>query len=486
MSLINVTNLTFSYEGSYDTIFEEVSFQIDTNWKLGFTGRNGRGKTTFFNLLLGKYEYKGTISADVTFEYFPYEVENMDDVTIDIVRQISPQAMDWEIERELSLLDMDYDALYRPFGTLSNGEQTKVLLAAMFLKENAFLLIDEPTNHLDIDARKMLSAYLNKKKGYILISHDRLFLDDCIDHILSINKTNIEIQKGNFSSWWANKEMQDNFERAENEKLKKDIKRLTKAARRTSDWSDQVEKSKVGAADKGHIGHMAAKMMQKSKNLERRQKKSIEKKSQLLKNIEAKEELKIVSLKFHDKRVLELSDIAIHYGDKLVCEGINFTIEQGEKVALQGKNGSGKSSILKLILGQDVPYEGLLKKNPQLVISYVSQDTSQLQGNLIDFSKQHDLDQIIFRAMLNKLDFSKDQFEKNIEDLSQGQKKKVLIAKSLSERAHLYIWDEPLNFIDVISRMQIENLLKEQDITLLFVEHDRAFCESNASKVVKL
>lgn len=486
MSLINVTNLTFSYEGSYDTIFEEVSFQIDTNWKLGFTGRNGRGKTTFFNLLLGKYEYKGTISADVTFEYFPYEVENMDDVTIDIVRQISPQAMDWEIERELSLLDMDYDALYRPFGTLSNGEQTKVLLAAMFLKENAFLLIDEPTNHLDIDARKMLSAYLNKKKGYILISHDRLFLDDCIDHILSINKTNIEIQKGNFSSWWANKEMQDNFERAENEKLKKDIKRLTKAARRTSDWSDQVEKSKVGAADKGHIGHMAAKMMQKSKNLERRQKKSIEKKSQLLKNIEAKEELKIVSLKFHDKRVLELSDIAIHYGDKLVCEGINFTIEQGEKVALQGKNGSGKSSILKLILGQDVPYEGLLKKNPQLVISYVSQDTSQLQGNLIDFSKQHDLDQIIFRAMLNKLDFSKDQFEKNIEDLSQGQKKKVLIAKSLSERAHLYIWDEPLNFIDVISRMQIENLLKEQDITLLFVEHDRAFCESIASKVVKL
>ena len=486
MSLINVTNLTFSYEGSYDTIFEEVSFQIDTNWKLGFTGRNGRGKTTFFNLLLGKYEYKGTISADVTFEYFPYEVEDLEDFTIDIVRQISPQAMDWEIERELSLLDMDYDALYRPFGTLSNGEQTKVLLAAMFLKENAFLLIDEPTNHLDIDARKMLSAYLNKKKGYILISHDRLFLDDCIDHILSINKTNIEIQKGNFSSWWANKEMQDNFERAENEKLKKDIKRLTKAARRTSDWSDQVEKSKVGAADKGHIGHMAAKMMQKSKNLEHRQKKSIEKKSQLLKNIEANEELKIVSLKFHDKRVLDLSDIAIHYGDKLVCEGINFTIEQGEKVALQGKNGSGKSSILKLILGQDVPYEGLLKKNPQLVISYVSQDTSQLQGNLIDFSKQHDLDQIIFRAMLNKLDFSKDQFEKNIEDLSQGQKKKVLIAKSLSERAHLYIWDEPLNFIDVISRMQIENLLKEQDITLLFVEHDRAFCESIASKVVKL
>jgi lincosamide and streptogramin A transport system ATP-binding/permease protein len=129
--------------------------------------------------------------------------------------------MDWEIVKELSLLDMDCDTLYRQFYTLSRGEQTKALLAAMFLKENSFLLIDEPTNHLDAEARQKLSDYLKKKKGFILISHDRSFLDNCIDHILSINKTNIEIQKGNFSSWWRNKELQDGFELAENEKLKR-------------------------------------------------------------------------------------------------------------------------------------------------------------------------------------------------------------------------------------------------------------------------
>lgn len=268
--------------------------------------------------------------------------------------------------------------------------------------------------------------------------------------------------------------------------MKKDIKRLSKAAKQTSAWSDQVEKSKVGAADKGYVGHKVAKMMQRSKNLEQRQQKSIDKKTGLLKNIEAQDDLKIISLKFHDKRLLDVSDISIRYGDKVVCEDASFTIEQGEKVVLQGKNGSGKSSILKLILGQDISYSGLIKKSPQLVISYISQDTSQLQGDLFEFSKQHNLDQHIFRAMLHKLDFSKDQFEKNMEDLSQGQKKKVLIAKSLSERAHLYIWDEPLNFIDVISRMQIENLLKEQDVTILFVEHDRSFCENIASKVVTL
>lgn len=159
---------------------------------------------------------------------------------------------------------------------LSKGEQTKALLAALFLKENSFLLIDEPTNHLDTLGRKTLSDYLKRKHGFILVSHDRVFLDNCIDHILVINKTNIEVQRGNFSSWWRNKEMQDSFERAENEKHKKEISRLTAAAQKTSGWSDRVEKSKNGSTnsgsklDKGYVGHKAAKMMKRSKAIENR------------------------------------------------------------------------------------------------------------------------------------------------------------------------------------------------------------------------
>ena len=179
--------------------------------------------------------------------------------------------------KEVSLLDIDDDVLYRQFNTLSKGEQTKALLAAMFLKENSFLLIDEPTNHLDAEGRKKLSSYLAKKKGFILISHDRAFLDNCIDHILAINKTNIEIQRGNFSSWWRNKELQDSFELSENEKLKKDIYRLSSSAKRTTRWSDSVESSKHGTTnsgsklDKGYVGHKAAKMMKRAKNIESRQ-----------------------------------------------------------------------------------------------------------------------------------------------------------------------------------------------------------------------
>ncbi|MCH3964481.1 MAG: Lsa family ABC-F type ribosomal protection protein [Clostridium sp.] len=492
MSLINVTNLTFAYEGSYDNIFENVGFQIDTNWKLGFTGRNGRGKTTFLNLLLGKYEYNGNISADVTFEYFPYKVNEQENFAIDIIREISPNSMDWEIIKELSLLDMDSDALYRQFYTLSKGEQTKVLLAAMFLKENSFLLIDEPTNHLDAQARKKLSNYLKKKKGFILISHDRYFLDNCIDHILAINKSNIEIQKGNFSSWWRNKELQDGFELAENERLKKDISWLSSSAKRTSAWSNSVESSKYGTTnsgsklDKGYVGHKAAKMMKRAKNIEARQQNMIEEKSRLLKNIESNESLKIAPLTFHDKKLVELADLSIQYDNRIVCEAVSFTIEQGERIAIQGKNGSGKSSILKLIYGEDIPYNGIVRKNRQLIISYVSQDTSDLYGNLSEYAEKYCIEESLFKSILRKLDFSREQFEKNIEDFSGGQKKKVLIAKSLCEQAHLYIWDEPLNFIDVISRMQIEQLLIEYQPTILFVEHDIAFCENVATKIIKL
>ena len=499
MSLINVQNLTFSYEGSYDDIFTDVSFRIDTDWKLGFCGRNGRGKTTFLKLLMGAYEYRGSISASVDFEYFPFTVSDPAQNTIDILTSIAPDAGMWQIQKELSKLAVEEDVLYRPFSTLSNGEQTKTLLAGLFLRENSFLLIDEPTNHLDMAARETVSRYLNGKTGFILVSHDRAFLDGCIDHILSINKANIEIQRGNFSSWYHNRQMQDGFETAENDRLRKDIKRLEAAARQSSKWADNVESAKMGktaaaARKKGHAGmdtmayygEKSRRMQQRRKNLERRQQTAIEEKSGLLKNIETADNLKLSQESYHANRLVVLENVTINYGERIACRGISFTVERGDRIALCGINGSGKSSLIKLIYGEDISYTGSFQKGTRLQISYVSQDTSFLSGDLSGYAEYNGIDESLFKAILRKLDFSRVQFEKDMRDFSGGQKKKVLIARSLCEKPHLLIWDEPLNFIDVISRIQIETLLLEYAPTILFVEHDKAFCDAIATKTVSL
>lgn len=512
MSQISVNNLTFYYEGSYDNIFEDVSFQIDTDWKLGFIARNGKGKTTFLKLLMGQYEYKGNIKSSVKFDYFPFEVRDKGRNTIDILEEIDPGYEFWKVCRELDYLKVDPEVFYRSFETLSNGEQTKVLLALLFSLEGHFLLIDEPTNHLDMESREILAEYLNKKKGFILVSHDRNFMDHCVDHVLVINKADIEIQQGNFSSWWENKRKQDTYELAENERLKKDIRRLTESARRASQWADQVEAAKIGMkSDKveksidrrAYIGEKSRRMQMRRKNLERRQNREIDEKSKLLKNLETVEDLKLFPLTHYKEKLVVMEGVALSYGsnpwNKKIIEDFNLEIRQGERIFLQGRNGCGKSSVIKALLseyrqqgGNDLsiqfPYlsGGKIELPNNIVISYCAQDTSMLQGSIQEYVEENNIDLTLFMALLRKLDFSRMQFEKRIEDYSGGQKKKVLLAASLCKRAHLYIWDEPLNFIDVFSRMQIEELILKFKPTMIMVEHDKMFMERTATRIVDL
>lgn len=487
MSLIQVTDLTFGYDGSYDLIFDHATFRFDTDWRLGFVGRNGRGKTTFLRLLRGEHPYQGSIRAQIDFASFPCTVPDNTLPTLELLATLAPDCPEWQLVRELNLLALTDDVFYRPFSTLSHGEQTKAMLAALFLREHSFLLIDEPTNHLDALGRALLADYLRTKQGFLLISHDRAFLDACTDHTLSINRANIEVQKGNFSSWWENKQQRDQFEANENDRLKRDIHHLQEAARRTATWSDKVEKTKYATRDsglrpdRGYIGHKAAKMMQRAKAIEGRREAAADEKSKLLKNVETAEALKLHPMRYHSEVLAELSDISICYGGRAVCEHISFRVQRGDRLALQGANGSGKSSLLKLLLSEDVPHTGLVRVGGGLRISYVSQCTAHLCGTLTEYTRARGIDDTLCKAILRKLDFARVQFEKDMTEFSDGQKKKVLLAASLCEQAHLYVWDEPLNYIDVLSRMQIEQLILEFSPTLLFVEHDAAFCENVAT-----
>jgi lincosamide and streptogramin A transport system ATP-binding/permease protein len=493
MSLINISHLTFGYDGSCENVFTDVSFQIDTSWKLGFCGRNGRGKTTFLKLLMGAYAYRGTISSNVRFDYFPYPVADKTDAAIGVLETIAPEAQLWEIKKELSKLAVSGDVLYHPFETLSNGEQTKILLAALFLRGHNFLLIDEPTNHLDIQSRGVVADYLNGKTGFILVSHDRAFLDACVDHVLSVNRADIEPIAGNFSAWWEQKKRQDLFEQSQNERLSCEIDRLKTAAARTAGWSDKIERSKYAKGnsgerhgDRGFVGHKAAKMMKRSKTTEERREKAIEEKSGLLKNIETAETLKLSPLRYHSLRLLSFDKVSLSYGERPVCQNVSFTLNQGDRVALVGGNGSGKSSILKRIMGENISAAGSIDIGSGLKISYVPQDAAFLAGGLRKYAERLSIDVTLFFTVLRKLDFSREQLDKDTADFSAGQKKKVLLAGSLCEQVHLYIWDEPLNYIDAYSRIQIEELILAHRPTLLFVEHDKAFCDKIATESVLL
>ena len=496
MSLIQIDHLNFTYDGSFDPVFENVTFQIDTDWKLGFIGRNGKGKTTFLKLLMNQYAYSGSITASVEFEYFPFTVEDPGLMTYEVLDRVNPVMEQWEVIRELNLLDADPEILYRPFNSLSFGEQTKTLLAALFLKEHAFLLIDEPTNHLDILAREKVADYLSRKKGFILVSHDRDFIDRCVDHVLVLNRRTIEVRKGNFSSWYADKTARDALEQKQNLRLKKDIHKLKESARQAARWSDQVENTKTGTRiaglrpDRGHIGHQAAKMMKRAKSLEHRREHAVREKETLLKDVESIERLKINVLEYHSRRLLSMKDITIDYGSVRSAtplpEHFDLEILKGDRIALSGKNGCGKSSLIRLILGEDVPHTGELYRAGGLKISYISQDTSRLKGDLSSFALQYGIDDALFRTVLKKLGLERVQFEKRIEEYSEGQKKKVLLAGSLCTPAHLFLWDEPLNFIDIFTRIQLEDLILDFQPTMVFVEHDQAFRKKVATREIHL
>ncbi|MCM3721858.1 ribosomal protection-like ABC-F family protein [Solibacillus isronensis] len=480
---IELKNVSFSYDLLEEPLFKNINITIDNTWKLGLIGRNGRGKTTLLHLLQNKLPYSGTVISDEEFHYFPFAIRDPKVTTYYAINEVMPVEL-WKLERECQLLSLDSSLLWMPFEQLSGGEQTKVMLAAVFGEENRFLLLDEPTNHLDLKGRSIVANYLKKKKGFIVVSHDRQFIDEVVTHILAIEKNQISVYKGNFSVYEQQKKLQDEFELEQNRSLNAEINRLQKTAREKSNWAAQREKP----SGNDPFGNAIAKRMNKrAKAIEKRTQEKIEDKTKLLKNIETISDLTINCQLKHRNPVLRVKNLTLGYNDRPLFQPISFEIFQGEQVAIVGPNGSGKTSLVQYLQGTfPGTVDGEMIMPQGLSTSVIRQNYEDNQGMLKDFAFEQQIDYTLFLNNLRIFGFNRDVFQVPIEKMSMGQQKKVEFSKSLGLEAEFYIWDEPLNYLDVFNHQQIEKMIAQFKPTLLFVEHDATFVKNTATKVIEL
>ncbi|BCA84881.1 Lsa family ABC-F type ribosomal protection protein [Enterococcus saigonensis] len=499
MTVIKIQELTFGFDNQGVLLFDHSNLIMDSSWKLGLIGRNGRGKTTLLNLLQNKFPYEGKITHQLTFTYFPQKLQDKAQLTFYALNEVV-NFEQWQLERELNLLGVDPEILWRPFTSLSGGEQTKVLLALLFVDELNFPLIDEPTNHLDVTGRKQVAKYLKQKKqGFIVVSHDRSFVDEVVDHILSIEKSQLVLYQGNFSVYEEQKRLRDKYELEQNSKLKKEIGRLQQTAAEKAEWArsregDKTKKSKgfidteKRRVNKGAVGADAARTMKRSKAIINRLEDNASKKAELLKDIETVETLKMNFVPTHHKLLLQAENLTLHYQKSLsLFAAVSFELRQGERLAIKGANGVGKSSLIHYLMDHfNGGSQGILERPKKLTISYLRQNYEDNTGTLTEFAESHHLNYEDLLNNLRKLGVEREVFYNKIEDMSMGQRKRVELAKSLATPAELFIWDEPLNYLDVFNQEQLEAVIQSVQPTMVIVEHDETFLKHVATKFLEL
>jgi lincosamide and streptogramin A transport system ATP-binding/permease protein len=521
MSKIIISNLSFSYKEYYQPIFNHVNLSIDTEWKLGLIGRNGRGKTTFLRLLQGELEPDhGTIRKEVTTELFPYSNSTTYRKTLDVIKEnigllrtmedkmdsilnsaeeekleeyqkilsnymeLDGFSMESRIKKECNLMQLPEVLLDQDYELLSGGEKTKMQIIALFLRKNAFILLDEPTNHLDLEGKQVLAEYLQKKKGFLIVSHDRKFIDEVADHVLSINKADIEIEKGNYSTWKKNKDRKEEYEFRTKARLEREVEALEKVSVRTRSWAAVAEKEKNPFAthNRGNSSR-AAKFMRQAKAAEKNIQENIDEKKSLLKNYEVTAELILSQQDARTDSLVSAYALSFGYTDHLLFDQLTFTIHKGDRIWIRGRNGAGKSTLLNII-GRRIPSDQV-KHAQDLVIETAFQEPLWKNGMIKELILDSDT-WYLFQEVCHHLDISYETLQHPLETLSSGELKKIDIARALASPNHLLLLDEPLNFMDIYFREQLEKAILTYQPTIVFVEHDELFGEHVATGEIML
>ena len=508
---ISVSSLVKSFEIGKN-ILDGLSFSVNSGERVGILGRNGCGKTTLFRILVGEIGYDegevmiapskrlGLISqipvypADWTTEDVlrdahkrlyalsakidalaaqmehddsPALLSEYDRLSEDF-RRLGGYSMDTDRNRVANGLDIPAAMRAQLFSSLSGGEKTRVNLARLILEDTDILLLDEPTNHLDLHATEWLEDYLLHFKGTVLvISHDRWFLDKVVQRSIEINEGRAELYSGNYSFYVE--ERQRRFE----EKLKKyerdqaKIEQLTRAAEQMHLWAFM-------GADKLH---------KRAFSMEKR----IEKLSQSERPAEQKKlNVKFKQREFEGDEVLFAEDVSKSFGERTLFSAIDLLVRGGERVALIGDNGTGKSTLVKLIMGEETPDTGYLYRGPAVrtaylpqIVSFSDESRSALDTMLYDCRCQPQE----ARDRLAAFGFRGESVFTPVGTLSGGEKSRLRLCMLMGADINFLILDEPTNHLDIASREWMEDALSDYEQTLLFVSHDRYFIEKFATRI---
>ena len=508
---IAVSNLSKEFEVG-KKILDGFTFQIDQGERVGLLGKNGAGKTTLFKILTGELDWdegevhiapgKGVGLISQIPVYPPeYTVEDvlqtaferlhaMEDELAELAGRMGEDSDPALLRRYDTLTAAfeaggGYDTITRLnkvcngllisqdmrgqlFSSLSGGEKTRVNLARLILEDTDILLLDEPTNHLDLRATEWLEEYLDKYKGTVLaISHDRWFLDRVVKRVIEIQEGKAEFYEGNYSFYVVEKE------RRYQEKLKQYEK----------------EQAKIGqlqeAADKLHLwAFMGNDKLHKRAF-------SMEKRIERLRTTdrptrERRLDMRFGEREFRGDEVLTVKELKKSFDGRTLFDHVNLEVVGGERIALLGDNGTGKSTLLKILLGEEEPDSGKLRMGPTVKVGYLPQiiHFSHPERNLVDtmLYEQNCTTQTA-RNRLAAFNFRGEDVFKPVSALSGGEQSRLRLCMLMDEKINLLILDEPTNHLDIASREWIEEAVSEYEGNLLFVSHDRYFIKQFATRI---
>ena len=513
---ISVNRLVKSFDLE-KKILDGITFQIDTGERVGLLGKNGAGKTTLFRILTGELDYDegqvmvapdrrvGLISQipvypdgytveDVlrsAFERMFRMKEEMDRLTEQMAAgDSSSQTLkrygeltarfeglggydtDTAVNKVANGLSIDTEMRQRLFDQLSGGEKTRVNLGRLILEDTDILLLDEPTNHLDLQATEWLEEYIRTFRGTVVtISHDRYFLDRTVTRIIEVLDGKAEFYSGNYSFYAVEKERRYQERMKQYEKEQAKIAQLEKAAEQLRVWAFM-------GMDKTY---------RRAISMERR----IERMRTTSKPTKARKmDARFSSAEFHGDEVLGIRNVSKSYGDKHLFEGISLKVEGGERIALIGDNGTGKSTLIKMIVGELYPDDGRIKTGPQVKEAYLPQIVrfDHPDWNLVEnmMAAKRGLSAQSARNRLAAYDFRGEDGVKPGSVLSGGEPSRRRLCLLMDDEINFLILDEPTNHLDIDSREWIEEAVEAYDGTLLFVSHDRYFINRFATRIWEL